>query len=252
LTSKNLKEGKVWYYLYKCETDGCEFKGKSVRAHFVLDAAYQFLENHLFTTESNYENFLAEAKELASQRHKTLTSDIMGLTNLVGEKNKEYERAKELLIQSPDLKSHYSLDDIKKEYDDLKKRLDGLREQRETTKTAVLTYKQYLELFQNLSVKLRETQDMALLDQILQKFFSNFTVKSTGRGNQQRCEITHKLNEPWNGFVNSGDFDCGRDKQLLLELFDYCIKNMESSQVLLGKLQISKSSQQKIVEGLLF
>lgn len=51
---------------------------------------------------------------------------------------------------------------------------------------------------------------MGYLDGVLRKFFSNFTVKSTGRGKEQRCEITHKLNEPWDGFVKSGNFDCGR------------------------------------------
>lgn len=32
LTPKKLKDGKVFYYFYKCETEGCSFKGKSIRA----------------------------------------------------------------------------------------------------------------------------------------------------------------------------------------------------------------------------
>lgn len=70
---------------------------------------------------------------------------------------------------------------------------------------------EYLELFGSVSDKLRKTTDMALVDGVLRIFFSNFTVKQYGKGKEQRCEITHKLKEPWAGFLNSNDFSCGRD-----------------------------------------
>lgn len=51
---------------------------------------------------------------------------------------------------------------------------------------------------------------MAVIDQVLRKFFSNFTVKQAGIGKQQRREITHKLKKPFAGFLETNDFDCGR------------------------------------------
>lgn len=79
-----------------------------------------------------------------------------------------------------------------------------------SSKDAILSYDEYLELFNFISVELPKTQNIELLDNVLKIFFSNYTVKRTGTGKQQRCEITHKLNEPWDGFVKSGNFDRGR------------------------------------------
>lgn len=44
----------------------------------------------------------------------------------------------------------------------------------------------------------------------INRWFSNFVVKAEGKGKQQSYEITHKLNEPWDGFIKSNDFDHGR------------------------------------------
>ena len=80
-----------------------------------------------------------------------------------------------------------------------------------SSKDAILSYDEYLELFKFISVELPKTQNIELLDNVLRIFFSNYTVKRTGTGKQQRYEITHKLNEPWYGFIKSNDFDHGRD-----------------------------------------
>jgi hypothetical protein len=55
------------------------------------------------------------------------------------------------------------------------------------------------------------------LDEILRKFFSNFTVKTNGVGKKQRSDVTYKLNEPWEGFVKSDSFVHGRAFPLMLE-----------------------------------
>jgi site-specific DNA recombinase len=210
LTSKVLERGKVFYYLYRCETDLCEFKNKSVRANVVLADAYAFLAEHLFTTKGNYAQFVIDAREYAAAETKLLTSDIMSITKQVGNKKAEYDRAKNLLEHNPKLANHYNLDQIKGEQKELEKQLKELGAKRNAMKQSIMTYEQYLELFQSLSVKLEKTSDMALLDQILKKFFLNFTIKATGKGKQQRCEITHELKEPWATFVKSGDFERGR------------------------------------------
>ncbi len=213
LTSKDLVRGKVWYYFYRCENELCEFRGKSVRAKIVLDFALDFLATHLFTTKTNYESFVEEAKELSKVRRKALTSDIMSLTKLVGDKKSEYQRAKAIVLENPDLKDVYNLKEIKSEYEGLDERLKELTAKRDSLKDSLITYEKYLELFQSISVKLHKTHDMAVLDQILRKFFLNFTVKASGVGKQRGYEITYKLKEPWAGFLKSNDFDHGRGER---------------------------------------
>lgn len=210
LTPKLLKDGKVYYYFYKCETDGCEFKNKSIRAKVVLEYAFDFLSTHLFTTRSNYDAFIVEAREYSAQQTKEMTSNIMSLTKIVGDKRLEYENTKTLVAQNPEMAEHYDLNTTKSELNDLETRLKELIVKKEDTKGSIMTYKRYLELFENVSVILRKMDDMEQLDLMLRKFFSNFTIKASGKGKQQRYEITHKLKEPFAGFLNLNDFDHGR------------------------------------------
>jgi hypothetical protein len=210
LTGKKRKDGKIYYYNYRCENAECTFYGKSVRAKHVLEYAYSFLDDHIFTTENNYKEFIASAKAELEARSRTLTSDIMSATKSLDLKQKEYDRAKAMLLDNPKLEEHYDLNELKKDLKELNKRHSRLIKQKTAVKSVLPTYTKYLELFEDLSVKLRQTDDMALLDQIIRKFFSNFTVKRYGNGKQQGYEITHKLNEPYAGFVKSNDFVRGR------------------------------------------
>ncbi len=211
LTPKKLKQGKVWYYFYRCETELCEYRGKSVRAKVMLDYALGFLDTHLFTTPSNYAEFVKEAKEVTKGRRRALTSDIASLSKLVGNKSSEYERARQIILDNPDLKEHYNLKEISQELKKLKARLKELTEKRTLLKQSVITYERYLELFQNISVKLAKTHDMSVLDQLLKKFFLNFTIKDSGKAKKQRYKITHELKEPYAGFLKSHDFVSGGD-----------------------------------------
>jgi site-specific DNA recombinase len=213
ITSKKLKDGTKYYYYYKCETDDCPFKSKSVRAKVILDHAIGFLEQHLFTTEINYENYVTEAQEFARVQAKALSGDIASRTKQVGNKEAEYKRTKATVRDNPQLARHYNLDEVESELESLRDDLTKLIESRKAIKQSVLAYKQYLELFENIGVILSETHDMALLDEILKKFFSNFKVKVDGTGKQQRTEITHKLNEPWDGFIKSHNFVRGRGER---------------------------------------
>lgn len=81
---------------------------------------------------------------------------------------------------------------------------------RKDLKQSILAYSEYLELFENIGVTLTKTHDMGVLDENLKKLFSNFTVKQWGVGKKQRSEVTFNLNEPFAGFIKSGNFDHGR------------------------------------------
>jgi hypothetical protein len=58
-----------------------------------------------------------------------------------------------------------------------------------------------LELFDNVSDVLINEWEAELKDSVVRVFFSSFVIKVEGKGKQQRRNITHKLNEPWEGFV---------------------------------------------------
>src|SRR6185312_15876609 len=147
-------------YLYRCETDDCSFRNKSVRAKTVLDYAIQFLSDHLFTTESNYEQYVADAKEYSITQAKALDGDIASLTKQIGNKKEEYERTKAIVRDNPKLGHHYNLDEVDAELKAITKDHTKLVKTRKQLKTAILTYSEYLELFENIGVNLSKTHDM--------------------------------------------------------------------------------------------
>ncbi len=200
-------------YLYRCETEDCSFKNKSVRAKTILDYAIQFLSSHLFTTESNYEQYVADAKEYAKVRAKALDSDVASFAKQIGNKEAEYERTKAIVRDKPTLGRHYNLDEIGAELKSIRKDHTKLVKDRKQLKQAILTYSEYLELFENIGVELSKTHDMAVLDETIKKFFLNFTIKQWGTGKKQRSEVVAKLNEPWSGFVESNNFVDGRGER---------------------------------------
>lgn len=212
LTTKKLASGnKISYYNYRCGTDDCVSYNKSIRANVLLKYTQNFFETYLFITEDNYDRYVSDAKTDIKSRTKDLTSQIASLSKISGEQEKEYERTKAFIKDNPSLAKHYDLDSLKSELDKVKQQLEELKTSRNDVKESIFTYEKYLELFKNTSVILGKMHDMEAMDTVLRKFFSNFTIKDLGRGAEQRYEITYKLNEPWDGFIKSGNFVRGRD-----------------------------------------
>lgn len=197
-------------YYYRCETDTCTFRGKSIRAKVVLDYITEFLDTHLFTTETNYEQYVAEAEEYAQIQANALNSDIAALTKQLGLKNEEYERTKTAITSNPQIAKHYNLDEIEAEAQAIDKDLQKLVNNRKRLKQSILTYSEYLELFNSIGVNLRKTHDMNLIDDTVRKFFLNLTIKRYEKDGKQRYKITHELKNPWAGFIKTNSFVRGR------------------------------------------
>ena len=224
LTSKVLKQhGKVRYYHYKCETEGCTFENKTVRARVILNYAFDFLNTHLFATKDTYSAYVDEAQAHIKSTTKELNSSLMSYTKMSDEKQKEYERTKALLTEHPELTDHYDLARIQKEHDELEGQITQITEQKASLKGAIVTYEQYLKLFESLGVKLSKNPEMELTDQVLRQFFSNFTVKASGVGKQRGYEITHKLKEPWDELLKIDNSICGRGERT--RTFDLAVPN---------------------------
>ena len=223
LTHKVLKSGPVRYYNYKCETEDCAFRGKSVRAKVVLQYAQDFFKEHLFVTKENYSQYVIDAKQEIIKQTKLLNSQIAGLSKILGEKENEYNKTKDFVLKNSAIAKHYDLDRLKGDLDTLQDRLDSAKEERTFTKGSIVEYEEYLKLFENVSVILSDMHDMKAMDLVLRKFFSNFTITDQGKQSQQRYKISYYLNEPWLGFIENDKFVYGRGERT--QTFDLSVPN---------------------------
>jgi DNA invertase Pin-like site-specific DNA recombinase len=197
-------------YYYRCETETCVYRNKSIRAKVVIDHITDFLSSHLFTTESNYEQYVAEAQEYAQVQANALNSDIAALTKQLGNKQAEYDRTKRAITDNPQIVRHYNLDEVEAETKSIDKDLQKLVATRKRLKQSILTYSEYLELFNSIGVNLRKTHDMQVIDETVRKFFLNLTITDHGKDKKQRYEIAHELKKPWADFIKNDNFDRGR------------------------------------------
>ena len=214
ITPKKTKNGKTEYYYYRCETDYCDYKNRSVRAKVIVGYAIDFLKANLFTAKENYENYKLEAKEKLSESRREIKSAIGSTSKQIEEKKEEYLRAKNLLLKDDSLKEHFNLDEIQSEKVLLEEKLSKLQTELSDLKTTILTYNKYLELFENIGeiieVGVANSINMEALDSILRKFFLNFTVSPSGDRQLQWSVTDYKLKEPWQGFINEQKVVRGR------------------------------------------
>ena len=206
---KGTLEVKEYRYYYKCETEGCSMHGKSARAKFVIDKAQEFFMQYLFVTKNNYEEYLKQADIEAKKKSAEFDSIIAKSKVLIANKERVYDETKQLILKNPELKEHYSLDKHAKEIVKLKANSKRAMKQRDNIKAAIPTFEEYLKLLQSTPVALGKIRDMDTMDALLRIFFSNFTIHPVMKGAFKGSNVTYKLNEPWEGFVNANDFVLG-------------------------------------------
>ena len=196
-------------FYYKCETLGCELEGKSARAGIVIEKAQEFFATYLFVTESNYEDFVKQAQKTLATKSAEYDSAIGRLKTVMANKERAYEQTKELIVKNPELKDHYDLDKYTKEIEKLKRDYQKNLRRRNNIKDSIPTFEQYLKLFESTPVILGKIRDMKAMDALLRIFFSNFTITATNGDYRKGSQVSYKLNEPYNGFIESGDFVLG-------------------------------------------
>lgn len=201
-----IKEGRFYY---KCETPECMLTGKSVRAGVVINSAVSFFQQYLFITQSNYKAYLEAAQARADIKAVEMTSLINKLKVTIANKEKAYEKTKELIRDNPELKSHYDLDKDSKEIELLKKDYKQTVLKRENIKNTLPAFKEYLKLIESTPVVLQKIRDMKTMDTLLRIFFSNFTIKPVLEGTFKGSIVSFELKEPWKGFLENDDFVIG-------------------------------------------
>jgi DNA invertase Pin-like site-specific DNA recombinase/phage FluMu protein Com len=205
------------FYRYRCETDGCLMKNKGPRAKVITDFAIDYLDKYHFTTRHNYSNYIKEVARTKEESLIALNRLLASLDKQIETKQKDYDNAKRIASDPTNvLHKHYihDLDNYREDLKVLKKAFKEAQAQKLKLKSAIPTYEKYLELFDNVAVILRKQPNIWLMDQILRKFFSNFTVRAEFVAPKNKITrwkvVDYKLKEPYAGFLKTNDFDLGR------------------------------------------
>lgn len=210
-TTKNSRGEKTNRYYYRCETQGCELYNKSVRPKVILDFVYDFLEKHHFDTEEAYQNYRDDMGLYIRDSNNEDQNAINRLKRELIEQNKSYKKTKETYnTGDATIKEHFKgeLDQSLAEIKDTEKEIDWYNGRLAERTDTILTFENYLELYGNVSVKLRKIKDYELKQEIIKKFFSNFTLQGRlpvkERGITRWKLVGYELNEPFAGFVKIG------------------------------------------------
>lgn len=225
LTSKKRKDGTVWYYNYKCDTKDCLFRGKSVRAHVIINFVIDFFTANSFIEKEHYNWYKKQSKAIAKKAVENQRLELNRLNGSLSQLLGRYQDTKALIVDKPELLDVYKqdLELMKSSIDQAERELSYLKSDIVQSESRVLEFSKFIELFVMLPVSIKKTTRMAVLDDTIKFFFSNFIVKDNGKVSKQRYEITYKLKEPWDGFLKHEKVLDGRGERT--RTFDLTVPN---------------------------
>lgn len=208
IDKRDQKTGEIIHsrYYYKCETEGCAMMGRSARARLVIDAAQQFFQDYLFITKSNYADFAKGAQKEAKRKSIEFDSIIARSKIAIANKEKAYEKTKDLVLENPELKEHFNLDKHTKEIEEVKNDFAKATKSRASIKGSIPTFEEYLKLLETTPVILGKIRDMETMDALIKIFFSNFTITPDKDSFRKGSKVVYELKEPYKGFLENGDF----------------------------------------------
>lgn len=204
------------YFFYRCDTKNCKINvngrrvKQNVRAKVILDFVYQFLEQNKFGNKKAYEHYLQEMKIVGEKQKKELESKRKSLQQSAKHLEEQIVRVKDLLINGNDneIKRIYE-EELKAKDQELKAILDEIskiKEAQSQGSKVIIAYSDFVELFNNLPNKLRQTKTMEGKDQIIRRIFSNFTLKD-------KKVASYQLNQPFKDFFEKGFIVNGRSER---------------------------------------
>ena len=206
---------KTTYFYYRCENKGgCINAGTGPRGAVILDYVIKFLDKYRFTTESNYQSYKADIEEKLRFDSEENQRIINQATTFLSNKKREFENAKAAAADKDNpIHIYYTAGELKKLEEEIKgisEELKKAKEQKSLKGESIMTYEEFLELFNNTVEILRSTNHMSIADEIIRIFFSNFTVTAAPKGKkgkQKQWSVTgHCLCKPFDEFVKNNDF----------------------------------------------
>lgn len=210
ITNKKLKDGVKKYYNYRCDSKGCKAYGKGTRAHIVVDYAVEYLRTHEFDFKAMYSHYKEEMKSVAKKRLRSLRSHKIALVAARGRCEEEINSLKGYLYKTTELDlrqmAESDLRTKRKQFRELDKEITSVSEAIETNKGVILSYEQFIELFEQLPDKLANSKKLKEKDFILRKIFLNFVLKD-------KKVASLSLNPPFDRFVKVANFTNSRGGQ---------------------------------------
>lgn len=198
LTTKESKKGVTHYYNYRCDHRGCRAPVKGVRAHVVVDYAIEYLRTHKLDSREAYDHYVEEMRHVIANKEELLETQRRSLTKAKIDTDDKIEKIKDLLISETDIQIKNTFKtELKKEQDNiaaLKKNLEQVKTEKEKHKQAILSYEQFLELFNDLPNIISKTNVLKEKDFLLGKIFLNFIVKN-------KKVLSCQLNQPFDRFI---------------------------------------------------
>ena len=194
ITSKKTKKGKTLYFYYRCDTDDCIMRNKSVRAGTIIDYICWYLEGKPFSSKKSYDHYTEEMKRVSNERISDAQSLVLSLQAKKRKKEENIIKIKAMLIsdETEEIKNLYK-DDLKQEQIDIPQIDIDIKKAKDLIskgKASILTYADFLELMDNMAKNIANSNDMKFLDFIIKKIFLNFTVK-------RKKVINSTLNSPF-------------------------------------------------------
>lgn len=182
LTSKKTSKGKTNYFYYRCENDECGRRSKNTRAKVIIDFVKEYMRANPFSNPDAYEHYKEELKRVNKVKLKDMTAKIsskqMELTKCEG----RLENTATLLSEETDkeMQAHFKGDlrAQKAKKKELELELTKLRDERKKKKDVEMTYQEFLELWQKMAKRLDTEDEMKVIDTLVKKVFSNFSVTS--------------------------------------------------------------------------
>ena len=207
-TKKNKIKGLTYYFNFRCDTKGCKITlpnkrkvNQNVRGNVVLDFVYEFLEKNKFADKKSYDSYVREMKSIQKNELKGLESKRKSLQQTEKELESRITKIKDFILEETDseIKATYK-EDLKAKNAELKAVLDEIEKIKELKAKggkAIMTYKDFIELFNNLPDILRKTTTMEGKDKFIRKIFSNFSLKN-------KKVASYGLNQPFKDFIEKG------------------------------------------------
>ncbi len=165
-----------------CDNHECKKYGKSIRAKVILNWIETFLSEKPFSSKEVYNHYVKEMKvvsiERAAQNQNSLLSFRSQMTGLLEKKQK----IKDLMLEyhkDEKIKNVYMGDLLKLDADieENQKNLDRVHSRITKEKHSILTYAEFIELFDTMATTLAQIQNMKDLDSLVKKMFLNFTIR---------------------------------------------------------------------------
>jgi DNA invertase Pin-like site-specific DNA recombinase len=185
------KTKKKTYVYFRCDNQECPFKlnsplnprhnKHSLRASIVTNAAIETLEAAQFDLKQAYANYVDEQKKTVEQERIDLLSQERRVRANKQHTEADLERAKNVIADpdKADVAEYYKAD-IKKyievELPQYERELTEVKRKQGDLKQSLLTEEKFFKLIENSVDYLSKLDDLDQINEILEKFYSNFTI----------------------------------------------------------------------------